>query len=285
MCFIDEKGFAAHFAAADFAAHLGLWLDTTVTISWRLMGIATEEAMLVGFNKFLSCIRNWMQERKIPVAYIYVHEHGTRIGLHTHVAVSIPNRPASRPLRAEFRKWARDWATRQAGKRIGRVLRVRGPSTATPWLHWLAFAYQMKGYDRNAVVCSGRDGTGRRQVYLGDLVAFRWRDPGTINIPRCGHARGLGSRWRAEGHHPDGNVHRDALVDPFCDTERATRAFQNAPPSPFRSRYEDGARDVWTLYGDDFCERVLKMKNPRISIPDECGIPLAIDEVLLSLGI
>lgn len=246
--------------------------------------------MLNAFSRFLSCIRNWMSERKIPIAYTYCHEVGARVGLHSHVSVFIPGRSTSRPLRSEFRAWARDWVKRQTNMRIGRVVRVRGPSIETPWLHWLAFNYQMKGYDRSAVVCSERHAVDRHQVLLGDLVAFRWRNPGVILSQRCGHARGLGSRWRIAGIHPElqSPVRSTArVVDPFADEHipcpSPTRIVE--PHRSFRSKYEDGARDVWSLYGDDFCERVLGIKNPRTLVLNVCDASFNIDEVLNNLGI
>ena len=83
---------------------------------------------------------------------------------------------------------------RSAGARPG-PYRVRGPKKETPWLHWLTTSYLMKGYDRSAVVQSARNSPDGREVFLGDLIAWPWRDPGPVALKqRVGGVAQFGAR-------------------------------------------------------------------------------------------
>ena len=269
--------FASLYAAAEFALHSGLPLDTSVTISWSLLGCDAPSEVQAGFTAFLKCLRDWMDERALPHAWIHVHERGPRVGIHTHLAVHVPTIAARRhrqlkTLRREFRHWARGWARGQAGGPAPRAIRVRGPSAETPWLHWLAFNYLLKGYDQDAVVVSGRNAPHGQAVKLGDLVAFPHRDPGNVaTLSRAGWSATLGPCHRAAGRHP-------AAITLENLAQRSVPAFQldaTSPPSqraaplqhepahpPFRSRFEDGFRDVRILYGEDFAQRVTQQYAP-----------------------
>lgn len=279
---ITESDFAVLYSAAEFAAAFELYFDTTVTLSWRLMGPEVEGNVPCYFGAFTKCLRDWLEVRTLPVAWVYAHECGRRIGLHTHLNLYVPGVPPdSRPdlqkiyqpctapdYRGEFRAWARGWPERQVGRRTPNAIRVRGPrKKEAPWLHWVTTAYLMKGYDCRAVVQSARNAPDGRTVYLGDLIAWPWRDPGPVPLKRrVGASRSLGPDRRALGV-PGGfdyllekktfQVSRDSVPVPIGAHARP----------PFRSKYEDGIRDVRGLYPAPFYERVTRLVHPA-SLPE-----------------
>jgi hypothetical protein len=291
---IDFNRFSAFYAAAEFALFVGLPLDTSVTIIWSRLGLTTAPEVQAGFNAFLKCLRGWLDERGLPQAWIFCHEFGPTTGLHTHFAIHVPVMRARKlidvkMMRQEFRRWARAWGPRQTGGPTPRAIRVRGPSVETPWLHWLLFHYLAKGYDRDAVVRTARNSSDGRDVLLGDLIAFAWRDPGPVGpAQRVGWSKTLGPAARAKGHHPDAilPLARSApSLPPDFDLNAALtapslpgtwaalpgQAHHRPPPQlqphdarpitlpPFRSRLEDGLIDVRVLYGAEFFERVTKL--------------------------
>lgn len=269
---IDEADFDSLYAAAEFAEMHGTWFDTTISITWSLMGPKFEADIATYFNKFTKCVRDWLTQRHSPTAWIYCHERGNKVGLHTHMALyvpgSFPTSPSKPNKRTEFKKWAREWVTRQVGHPVPRAIRVHGPRVETPWLHWLTFSYLCKGFDKSVVVQSAKDSPDGRDVMLGDLIAFHWHDPGHVPLKqRVGTSRSLGPDARAVGvanmspyreHHallgapPLRHVGSELVGNPAF--------IMREPPPPFRSRYENGARDVRRLYGADFYERVSRVE-------------------------
>lgn len=132
---LGETEFASIYAAADFAAEFQMPMDTLVTISWSLLGVTSDSAVQAAFTSFTKCLRDRLTNRVSPIAYIYAHEVGAVVGLHSHLAVFV----AGERNRLEFRHWVRGWADRFAGRYIPRAVRVTGPRIDTPWLHWLRY--------------------------------------------------------------------------------------------------------------------------------------------------
>jgi hypothetical protein len=246
---ISETEFAAMYAAADFAAEFEMWMDTSVTITWSLLGVIGDDAVQAAFTGFTKCLRDWLIRRGIPVAFAFAHELGPVVVLHSHLNVFI----AGARHRGEFRHWIRDWSTHVVGRHVPRAVRVAGPRVEEPWLHWLRFGYLMKGYDRDCVVLSGRVSPDGQDVRLGDLIPFAWTDPGNLGLKkRVGASRSLGPDRRSIGVPTGFDYLLDAVQPGLREQVRAgCRRIK-----PFRSKYEDGARDVRTLYGLEFVERV-----------------------------
>ncbi len=133
--------------------------------------------------------------------------------------------------------------------------RVTFQRKETPWLHWLKASYLMKGYDRDAIVQSAQDLPDGRAAYLGDLIAYPWRDPGPVPLKqRVGVSRSLGPKRRAIGV-PGGFDYllRDGEISLIPGS--APHTFFKSRPA-FRSKYEDGIRDVRQLYRPDFYKRI-----------------------------
>ncbi len=266
--YLTETDFASVYAAADFAYENGLFLDTTISIAWSLMGAEYEADISKHFTHFTKCARDWLTQRDSPLAWIYCHERGERVGVHTHMAIYVPGSfPDPGPkidVRRRFKKWARDWVTRQVGRPVPRAIRVSAHSVETPWLHWLAFSYLCKGYDRLAVVQSGRDSPDGLDVMLGDLISSPFHEPGHVPLKqRVGTSRSLGPEARAAGvvaTYPYKSFSRTHTMGRgFGGTRIANSVITERAPEPFRSRYENGVRDVRRLYGKEFYEIVSRV--------------------------
>ena len=264
--FITERDFAAHYAAAEFAAESGLACDTSVTLTWSLFGKVTDAEIQLAFTGYLKCLRDFCCQRRLPVVFFYAHEHSPKVGTHTHLALHIP--PESRPrFREWMRFWARGFAKRHLGRRAPYAVRVRTRPQVEVWIHWLLFSYQVKGYEPSAVVQSAANAPRhQRPIYLGDLIAVSWKDPGPVTMKhRCGHSESLGPGRRALGCPVDDPVDRKAvLADLDIVAGHHRSPLQSRVPGryglrPFRSSYEDGFRDVRRLYPPEFQERITQI--------------------------
>jgi hypothetical protein len=126
----------------------------------------------------------------------------------------------------------------------------------------------MKGYDHSAVVQSARNSPDGREVFLGDLIAWPWRDPGPVALKqRVGASRSLGPDRRAIGV-PGGFDYLlgKRALPPFPNSVPHTpRTFVTKPKPAFRSKYEDGIRDVHLLYPAAFYHRITRL--PRLTAP------------------
>ena len=289
---IGEEEFTRIYAAAEFAARFDLWLDTMVTLNWGLLGYA-DDAVQDGHRAFTKCLRDWMRQRGVPVAFIYSHENAASYGVHTHVAVHVPNRRTTLP--AEFRQWVRGWARHRTGQWVPGAIRVRGAgqdragettkADRAPWLHWLRVHYLLKSYDRSTVVQSARHSRDGLPVHLGELIAFRWRPSGPVPTrQRVGASRSLNRERRLLGV-PEG--FDDLLTKPVTMAQLERDPFRRLWPAtatnpevlrrpvpaapirgPFRSTYEDGARDVRWLYPPDFTRVVQRLQRLTRSLDE-----------------
>jgi len=254
---IGEAEFASAYAAAEFALEFEMPMDTSVTVVWSMFGITNTAEVQAAFMSFRKCMRDWLQRRAIPIAHVFAHEHGPIVGLHTHIILYLPGTF----YRAEFRRWVQAWVQRFAGRHVPRAARVTGPKTETNWLHWLNFCYLQKQHDRACVVQSARNASDGRDTLLSDLIPFAWQTSGPVGIEqRVGASRSLGPDRRSVGT-PGG---LDYLLRQRDDRPLRLMGFNcgSVAPvllrtaKPFRSKYEDGVRDVRALYGDEFVRRI-----------------------------
>ena len=106
---------------------------------------------------------------------------------------------------------------------------------------------------RGVVVQSAPHSPDGLAVYLGDLIAWPWRDPGPVPWRRrCGVSRSLGPDRRAVGV----PVGLDYLLG------KSEFPVVARPYPAFRSWYEDGCRDVRQLYPAEFYDKITKL--PRL---------------------
>lgn len=304
--FITKDEFARLYAAAAFAAHCDLPCETGVTLWWRELGADDAASATELFATFLKCLNAWLTERDLPTVYFFCHENSPRAGLHTHLAVYLGQGSVkSRRVRTEFLEWRTTWVENHApGARWGRAIRVTGPLYSSRLWHWQRFHYQMKGYDPHAVVRTALNAADGNDVMLGDLLAWPWHDPGGVEMkPRVGHSESLGPGRRRIGI-PEGcgpyplseerararrQREAKAKASPFAPPSAAPvapHASQSSAVSgrpvfdsswvrhgdwsahkPFVSRYEDGWRDVWNLYPQQFNEWVMGVTHAALTRP------------------
>lgn len=113
--------FAAVYAAAEFAACFGIWMDSHVIINWTALGIEEKE---VGahFQAFTKCLRDFMSRRQIMPVWLYAHERSPKTGLHTHLALSLP---CDHQRLNACVEWLRSWLVRLVERRVPRAIRLR----------------------------------------------------------------------------------------------------------------------------------------------------------------
>ena len=252
---LREPEFSALYAAADYAARCELPLHVHVTLIWRKLGASDSTAEGL-FRKFMKCLRAWFDQRHFPHGWIYVHENSKDAGVHTHLSLHVPTY-----LRDNFLSWIHTWGQQQKGS-MPRAIRVRGPRKPNLRVHWILFSYLCKTYDRKAIINSGRGAPDGQAVGLGDVIASVWRDCLPVPIkPRWGVSRTLGPQARTSDSfsaRPDDAVFGLSLLSSNEPNVRQSRQpFFRV--TPFRSAYEDGARDVRQLYPANFCEFVQKL--------------------------
>jgi hypothetical protein len=139
----------------------------------------------------------------------------------------------------------------------------------TPWIHWLTFSYLMKGYDRGVIVQSAPHSPDGLGVYLGDLIAWPWHDPGLVPWRRrCGWSRSLGPDRRAVGV-PGGLDYLLRKGELRVTPDSVPVSIIGRPYPAFRSWYEDGCRDVRQLYPAEFYDKITKL--PRLPYSSSNG--------------
>ncbi|WP_300973502.1 hypothetical protein [Sphingomonas sp. LHG3406-1] len=268
---IPEVGSA--ISAFEFAAANGLWKDIHVTIDFARMGAHEPAEVQQVLNRWLRCLAEWCREQGIPCAYTYSVEMSASYEYHAHVAVHVPgdSECSGRRLRTKFRKWNRGYTGRR-GPHVAKAIKVRGGSEASELGHWIVFSYLVKGFDRTAVLCSGRNSPDGHDVRLGDIIAKSYRDPGPVAVSRrISVSNSLGPARRAIGvptgledrlaQEPDTNwsgfdFERTA---PMSAEERLTPFKWKPVHKPFRSTFEDGIYDVRRLYPVCFYEHVTRL--------------------------
>lgn len=260
--YLSEANFAEMYAAAQFAWDHQLFFETSVTITWAKLGLTVTSQIQANFTAFLKGVRAWLDAAAFPAAYMYAHEMGPVLGLHTHFIIALPPaRDGGRGgSRVEFKRWLRIWQEHRFGRDCPRAIRARGPNQRQPWLHWLLVNYLMKGHDPAAIVQSACNAPDGRNIFLSDLVVFAPSNPGHVPLNRrFGVSHSLGPDRRALGA-PGGMdylLRSRPMVDPFLTTS-ALRRHDCGPviPAPYRSKYEDGVRDIRLLYPAEFLTQV-----------------------------
>lgn len=275
---ISVEEFASQYDAAQFAASCGLFCDVSVTIHWGLLGCHDAKAVKPGFRAFQMCLDNWLKNRGLERAYFYAHESGPDAGLHTHLQVHVPaDAPDEPSCRKDFREWAqRIWVQNRMKVHVPKAVKVSYGRKACLMRHWIGFHYQMKGYDPEACVVTRQNSEDGQAVMLGDLVAFPWRNPGSVPLlKRVGCSELLGEASRQSGRPGGHDVATSQSAGPrktisidiggmMCTASLAhVPAAQWRPEDePFQSAFNAGWRDVWKLYGEKFAAHVTRLPRP-----------------------
>lgn len=281
---ISEVG--SVLSAFEFGATNDVWLDLHGTLDFARMGVHELPDVQEALNRYLRCLAEWCRGQKITCAYVYSIEMSPLYDYHAHIAIHVPGDSAcsGRQLRRLFRKWNSRYTDRR-GKHIARAIKIRGGSEASELGHWIVASYLMKGFDRNALLCSARNSPDGRDVRLGDIIAKSYRDPGPVALTRrISVSNSLGPARRAIGVPTglDDRLPREPDIDwSDFDMERTSvmtpeeraQPFKWKPVhKPFRSTFEDGIYDVRRLYPASFYEHVTRLRLP------ETG-QMAIDDV------
>jgi hypothetical protein len=271
---ITLEQFSDAYSAVAFATRFGFPPSGHVTLHWKMLGVVAAKDVLREFDRFRRCVRDWLVQRNVPVVYIFSHENSKAAGLHTHFAVHIPV-----ARRREFLEYVRGWQRQHFEDASPKGVKVTGMG-ADPVTVWRVFSYLMKGYDRSAVLVGAENHHSGRTLFLGDVIANVWRDPGAVDLrDRVGVSRAIAKRQRALGYIP-GAEHLvslppaipssgdlfpsheapDAMKHTWTaeDGERV-RTPTPPPPRPFRSKFEDGRFDVWEMYPPEFCRYVTQL--------------------------
>lgn len=256
--------FAAIISAAEFAGRFELYFECHVTISWDAMGIAPCN-IPAALETFRKSVQDRCRDLEEPIAYIYVHENGAKKGLHTHFLCTMPGQLEKRE---ELRQWIRKWPSRFLGKRQANAIRLTGPrvwkaepSRSQEQIHWELVHYVLKGADPRIIVQDAQYSPDGRPVKLGDLIARRFRNPGTIPFrKRVGISQNIGPKRQAIGF-PNGIGIEDRLKSP------SEVSFDHRPTIlpdhlPVISSWDSGARDIWELYPASFCQLITRLNPP-----------------------
>lgn len=287
---LGEADFRELYAAAAFAVETQLFLDTRVTIAWALCSDEAARDSRPYFNSFTSSLRGWLRSRGGPPAWIYAHERSPAIGLHTHIALSVPSwssrAPKSSidvPIRQQFRVWAQMWADWHFPDRVARAIRVRGPSQPSIVEHWRAFHYLLKGYDPRAIIPNAAAALPEEPILLADLMAFYSADPGHVSLhPRCASSRSLSQQQRKLGTFEVAATRpkRTRSTDEAWPFPASLRSGSGAPArAPYLSPYDRGSRDVRELYSPEFLDivpgRTQAIEKGRSRNKAEVAVPLS----------
>ena len=274
--------FASTHAAAEFALWAGLPLDTLVTLDWQRMGVTTGQEAQAATTAFVKCYKAWARENGANSAWMYgIESVITREGLgyHSHVTLHIPGIPAAPfdgvlpPInhRKHFRKWITEYTLRNFGHHIPRAVRANMRATQCAFRHWNAVTYLLKGYDLSALVQTGRATMDGRSTYLGDLIPWRYCNPGPVEVTnRIRVCHDLGPARRAIGApigmehllptEPNWNVFKVEGHGHLSQAEFDRISWTRPKAKPFISAWNDGIRDVRGLYPLDFYRYVTRQE-------------------------
>ncbi|QGN55909.1 hypothetical protein [Novosphingobium sp. Gsoil 351] len=263
-------------AAAEFAAAFALPLDTMVTLDFGRMNLSEPSEARDELQRFVKTANAWLYDRGLPTASIAVVERSMGGNMHAHLAMHVPGmrRDEGRLLgirhRSHFRAWASEYTDRRLGKHVPRAVNIRGSLCPSILRHWISVSYLLKSHDRDAVLVGARNRPDRETLWLSDILAFDYVNPGAVGPERrLFISSNLGPARRAIGTPPaaefllDRQPHLANLALSLTDACTAPDAPSGLPrPRPFRAAVEDGVFDVRRLYGSQFASFVTGLGRP-----------------------
>ena len=207
---LNKRDFERLYEAVATANYNGWILNTFVTISWTLAGLADPSAVRAAQASFQERLTSWFQYRRMadpnypPCAAIWVKEVGKTMGLHTHYLLHVPENERL------FARWARRSATKGTDSPnwvSGKTARGR-PMLVTHVEdrmeiedQWNVFQYMAKGVDPD--ILTNVVQPARLKVLTQEYTGLkRLSDEGTVVGQRCGRTKAISTAafglWRSE---------------------------------------------------------------------------------------
>lgn len=246
---ISAAQFGALHCAASFAFEQGFQFNTMMTINWAMCGVA-EPDMQGAFTALQKRLRDRFVRMGWPPVWIYAHERGPVIGVHTHLVLALADdRDFQIKARAQLR---------EACQAIGQgpqkgAVHVAGKYREPEATHWIYFNYLMKGHDRGELLSSAEGSPTGQAIYLSDLIAFAAVDADDVPFDkRAGCSHNIGAARRRLG--VLGVEPPRRRRDPSQDGWLLDRL--SLPAKPFRGPYEDGCRLARDFYPAAFLDKV-----------------------------
>jgi hypothetical protein len=185
---LNYAEFERAYRAVAFANCRGIVLDTFVTITWRMLGIKTDEAVDRCQARLLADLQRWCDDHRVRPAWVWVLEKGRRRGLHTHMLISIPG-----TLVGVFRPWLMTQLPRLTGADLittkeSRTVDIKPLHAEGVGAQWSVFRYLFKGLSPRLVRTDARTGV---QVRVHEIAGLKLNNEGEMVAARCGVAGAL----------------------------------------------------------------------------------------------
>lgn len=185
---------------------LGMPMTYFATISWTTLGIASDAEIQAATQALFVRLREWSQRKRdpstgasapIPLSWIWCHERGAHLGLHTHLLMHAPqrNRPQLGKIICRFLERHTGQALVQRdeeGRSTFKAIEPRAPRSSPGRTAAVRFQrrltrYLMKDLDPEAVV---PDAVVRQrgQHLRAALRVKKHESSGPIQGKRCGYS-------------------------------------------------------------------------------------------------
>jgi len=178
---------------------LGMPLTYFATVAWTTVGLIDDAEIQAATQALMTRIREWSTRKREPihVSWIWCHERGPHLGLHTHLLMHVPHRDAPR-LGKVICRFLENYSGRAlaVGSEDGRrTFKAIEPSSRTGILSAASairfqrrlMRYMMKGVDPNGITPKLVERQAGQQLCRA-LGVGRPRDQGEIAGKRCGYS-------------------------------------------------------------------------------------------------
>ncbi|MBB5772089.1 hypothetical protein HNP47_002093 [Brevundimonas vesicularis] len=184
---------------------LGMPLTYFATVSWTTLGLRDDAEIQAATQALMTRIREWSRRKRdggtgarapLPIAWIWCHERGPRLGLHTHFLMHVPPLQTAR-LGKVICRFLESYSGRSLAKGSGETLRTfmaiepsrrsgsTSEATALRFQRRL-MRYMMKGVDPQGVVPAS---AGRQHgQHFHRALKISPRDQGSVIGKRCGYS-------------------------------------------------------------------------------------------------
>ncbi len=208
---LQWQQFKKGYEAVAFANCMGVVLDTTLDITWSLQGITSDRQVADSQKAFLDAIRRWLERHDRMAAFYWVLERGARRGLHTHIALHVPDTKMyefntySRATLAHIVKGPLHHVNHE------RTLYFQPRRGGNIFRQWQRFTYMMKGLDENLMWLDKKNPAASARVKDWKFIPFK--PQGEIAVKRMGVSRILDiasrRRWSALNDLPSMIITKD----------------------------------------------------------------------------